>query len=59
MIDRFSDGDPTNNDLPQSTWHLRSKQQVLLPRGDFQGVINTSALPKRSGRDSNLADSLV
>src|SRR5688572_18513132 len=40
MIDRFSDGDPTNNDPPQSRGIYDRKNKFYYHGGDLQGVID-------------------
>ena len=40
MIDRFSDGDPTNNDPPQSRGIYDRKNKFYYHAGDLQGVID-------------------
>jgi neopullulanase len=40
MIDRFSDGDPSNNDPPQSRGLYDRKNKFYYHGGDFQGVID-------------------
>jgi glycosidase len=40
MIDRFSDGDPANNDPPQSRGIYDRKNQFYYHGGDLQGVID-------------------
>ena len=59
MIDRFADGDPSNNDPPQSRGHLRSEEQVLLSRRRSSGRDRSLALPERARRHRDLADALV
>jgi glycosidase len=40
MLDRFSDGDPTNNDPPQSRGLYDRSNKFYYHGGDLQGVIN-------------------
>ena len=40
MIDRFSDGDPTNNDPPQSRGIYDRSNKFYYHGGDLQGIIN-------------------
>jgi glycosidase len=40
MIDRFADGDPSNNDPPQSRGIYDRKNKFYYHGGDLQGVIN-------------------
>jgi glycosidase len=40
MIDRFSDGDTTNNDLPQSRGIYDRENKFYYHGGDLQGIIN-------------------
>ncbi|HEX3559589.1 MAG TPA: alpha-amylase family glycosyl hydrolase [Pyrinomonadaceae bacterium] len=40
MPDRFSDGDPTNNDPPQSRGLYDRSNKFYYHGGDFQGIIN-------------------
>src|ERR1044072_1185722 len=40
MIDRFADGDPSNNDPPQSQGLYDRKNKFYYHGGDLQGVIN-------------------
>ena len=40
MIDRFSDGDPTNNDPPQSRGIFERENKFYYHGGDLQGIID-------------------
>ncbi|MGH9905552.1 MAG: cyclomaltodextrinase N-terminal domain-containing protein [Pyrinomonadaceae bacterium] len=59
MIDRFSDGDQSNNDPPQSRGIFESGQQVLLSRRRSSGRHRSFALPERPWRHRALADTVV
>ncbi len=49
MIDRFSDGDPTNNDPPQSRGIYDRKNKFYYHGGDLQGVIDRLPYLKELG----------
>jgi neopullulanase len=49
MIDRFSDGDPSNNDPPQSRGIYDRKNKFYYHGGDFQGVIDRLPYLKELG----------
>ncbi len=49
MIDRFSDGDPTNNDPPQSRGIYDRRNKFYYHGGDLQGVIDRLAYLKDLG----------
>src|ERR1044072_1862404 len=49
MIDRFADGDPSNNDPPQSQGLYDRKNKFYYHGGDLQGVINHLAYLKDLG----------
>jgi neopullulanase len=49
MIDRFSDGDPTNNDPAQSRGIYDRKNKFYYHGGDFQGVIDRLPYLKELG----------
>ena len=49
MIDRFADGDPSNNDPPQSKGIYDRKNKFYYHGGDLQGVINRLPYLKELG----------
>ena len=49
MIDRFADGDPSNNDPPQSRGIYDRKNRFYYHGGDLQGVINRLPYLKELG----------
>jgi neopullulanase len=49
MIDRFSDGDPANNDPPQSRGIYDRRNKFYYHGGDLQGVIDRLAYLKELG----------
>src|SRR6266542_4065871 len=49
MIDRFSDGDQTNNDPPQSKGIYDRRNKFYYHGGDFQGIINHLAYLRELG----------
>src|ERR1700674_342199 len=49
MIDRFSDGDPSNNDPPQSKGLYDRENKYYYHGGDLQGVINRLSYLKDLG----------
>lgn len=49
MIDRFSDGDPSNNDPPQSKGLYDRENKYYYHGGDLQGVINRLDYLKQLG----------
>lgn len=49
MIDRFADGDPSNNDPPQSRGIYDRKNKFYYHGGDLQGVINRLPYLKELG----------
>jgi neopullulanase len=49
MIDRFADGDPSNNDPPQSRGIYDRKNKFYYHGGDLQGVINSLPYLKELG----------
>jgi len=49
MIDRFADGDPSNNDPPQSRGIYDRKNKFYYHGGDLQGVINNLPYLKELG----------
>src|SRR5688572_6680361 len=49
MIDRFSDGDPSNNDPPQSRGIYDRKNKFYYHGGDLQGVIDRLSYLKDLG----------
>jgi glycosidase len=49
MIDRFSDGDPSNNDPPQSRGLYDRENKYYYHGGDLQGVINRLGYLKELG----------
>ena len=49
MIDRFSDGDPSNNDPPQSKGLYERENKYYYHGGDLQGVINRLGYLKQLG----------
>ena len=57
MIDRFSDGDPTNNDPPQSRGIYDRKNKFYYHGGDLQGVIDRLPYLKDLGCHHHMANS--